>query len=549
MAAAAQTKKKARARRRRPGRPPADEANHRERLLDAALACFTTDGVAATSQRSIAVKAGVNAGDGALLLRQQGQAARRVHRGAHHAGDRRRCASFLRAAGEDPHALVAAFVRGIHGVVERYPWSPALWVREVIGERGALREVLCSTSRASAAALLAQTLAGAAEGRRREPRTSTRGSSSSRCRSHAVPARRASRSGGDMFDARRRRRRRAADDTRWRCSIKGSEALMRVESSLAACALRRRARRTSAAAHKKEPTVGRHARVGPRRRDRGARRARAALGRRRGRPRRNRRGGARAGSAPAGRADRGRARRLDAGRREAAELTHGARIETIDTARANLASAHAVETDARGRLHARRRAARSATSSRAAAVDTGARDAQPAPSRRRKAQEAQLLELTHGTRPEQIEQAAAAVDGREGARSISSSSRARGSPCARRARVASTRCRSVPGDQPSVGAELVSMLVGDAPYARVFVPAPQRAATEARRRVRGEARGRGRTFTAVVRSIRSEPSFTPYYALAGDDASRLVYRAELVLRGDGAADLPAGLPCRRFKAP
>src|SRR5258705_2028296 len=44
---------------RRPGRPRADEANQRERLLDAAIACFTTDGVAATSQRSIAVKAGV----------------------------------------------------------------------------------------------------------------------------------------------------------------------------------------------------------------------------------------------------------------------------------------------------------------------------------------------------------------------------------------------------------------------------------------------------------------------------------------------------------
>ena len=47
-------------------------------------------------------------------------------------------------------------------------------------------------------------------------------------------------------------------------------------------------------------------------------------------------------------------------------------------------------------------------------------------------------------------------------------------------------------------------------------------------------------FTATLRSVRSEPSFTPYYALAGDDASRLVYRAELVL--EGGADLPAGLP-------
>ena len=47
-------------------------------------------------------------------------------------------------------------------------------------------------------------------------------------------------------------------------------------------------------------------------------------------------------------------------------------------------------------------------------------------------------------------------------------------------------------------------------------------------------------FTATLRSIRSEPSFTPYYALAGDDASRLVYRAELC--STGGAELPAGLP-------
>src|SRR5262247_3864405 len=44
---------------RRPGRPRADEANQRERLLDAAVACFAADGIAATSLRSIAIKAGV----------------------------------------------------------------------------------------------------------------------------------------------------------------------------------------------------------------------------------------------------------------------------------------------------------------------------------------------------------------------------------------------------------------------------------------------------------------------------------------------------------
>jgi HlyD family secretion protein len=96
------------------------------------------------------------------------------------------------------------------------------------------------------------------------------------------------------------------------------------------------------------------------------------------------------------------------------------------------------------------------------------------------------------------------------------------------------------GDQPPVGAELVSLLVGDAPYARVFVPAPRRAELAIGAKFEVRVEGVATPFTETLRSIRSEPSFTPYYALAGDDATRLVYPAELLL--DGGADLPAGLP-------
>ena len=41
--------------------------------------------------------------------------------------------------------------------------------------------------------------------------------------------------------------------------------------------------------------------------------------------------------------------------------------------------------------------------------------------------------------------------------------------------------------------------------------------------------------------IRSEPSFTPYFALTGQDAARLSYLAEISL-GKEAADLPVGAP-------
>jgi HlyD family secretion protein len=98
------------------------------------------------------------------------------------------------------------------------------------------------------------------------------------------------------------------------------------------------------------------------------------------------------------------------------------------------------------------------------------------------------------------------------------------------------------GDQPPPGAALVSMLVGDAPYARVYVPEPWRASLKVGQIMQVKVDGIEKPFDAMLRSIRSEPGFTPYYALSGEDASRLSYRAELVLEGD-VAQLPPGLPC------
>jgi HlyD family secretion protein len=220
-----------------------------------------------------------------------------------------------------------------------------------------------------------------------------------------------------------------------------------------------------------------------------------------------------------------------------AELTRGARIETIDAARANLARARAAQTDAEteyarvAELRKRELVAQSAVDQALAARNQRRAETQAA--------EAQLRELTQGTRPEQIEQAAAAVAAARASLDTLKLTRERLTVRAPRAgRVDALPFRA--GDQPPVGAELVSMLVGDAPYARVFVPAPQRAELRVGARFEVQVEGITAPFSATLRSIRSEPSFTPYYALAGNDASRLVYRAELLL--EGGAELPAGLP-------
>ncbi len=229
-----------------------------------------------------------------------------------------------------------------------------------------------------------------------------------------------------------------------------------------------------------------------------------------------------------------------------AELAHGARIETIEAARANLASAHAAETDAEAEY------TRVAQMRKRELVAQAQLDQALAARNQRRAAtqalEAQLRELTHGTRPEQIEQAAAAVDAARATLNGLMLTRERLTVRAPRAgRVDALPFRA--GDQPPLGAEVVSMLVGDAPYARVFVPAPHRVELKAGDRFEVRVQGVAEPFTAQLRSIRSEPSFTPYYALAGDDASRLVYRAELALEGTAAADLPAGLPASATRAP
>jgi HlyD family secretion protein len=99
------------------------------------------------------------------------------------------------------------------------------------------------------------------------------------------------------------------------------------------------------------------------------------------------------------------------------------------------------------------------------------------------------------------------------------------------------------GDQAPVGAPLAILLVGDAAYARIYVPEPLRARVDVGSRVRVFVEGRQAPVAGTVRMIRSEPSFTPYYALIGDDAARLSYLAEVTLDKD-AAKLPAGLPVR-----
>lgn len=220
------------------------------------------------------------------------------------------------------------------------------------------------------------------------------------------------------------------------------------------------------------------------------------------------------------------------------KLRLGARSEDIAQARAQVAGAQSVATNARQAL-ARTRAEFARQVVPRASLDAAIAQSGSADASVQTAQQA-LAVLLHGSRPEDIAQAQAAV----------AAAQANVDSVAvdlQRVRVSAPRAGridSIPykqGDQPPVGAPLAIELVGDSPYARVYVPEPLRAGVQIGDAARVVVDGRGGTFAGRVRAIRSEPSFTPYYALSGEDAPRLSYLAEIQL-GKDAASLPVGVP-------
>ncbi|MCC7248482.1 MAG: HlyD family efflux transporter periplasmic adaptor subunit [Lysobacter sp.] len=222
-----------------------------------------------------------------------------------------------------------------------------------------------------------------------------------------------------------------------------------------------------------------------------------------------------------------------------AELEAGTRAEQIAQADAQVAAADAQARDAQA-YEARLRPLGARKLVAAADVDRAVAAARSAEARLRQAREA-LNEARRGARSERVAQARSAVRAAEAQADAQTATLRKLEIVAPRA----GRIDSLPyrlGDQAPIGAPLALMLVGDAPYARVYVPEPLRANVTPGTAARVRVDGRETVYRGRVRSIRSDPSFTPYYALAGKDAARLSYVAEIVL--DDAGDLPAGLPVR-----
>ena len=222
-----------------------------------------------------------------------------------------------------------------------------------------------------------------------------------------------------------------------------------------------------------------------------------------------------------------------------AELRAGPRQEQIAQARASVAAVQAQAVDARA-AYARLRTLGQRQLVAAAEVDraraaTGNADGQL------RAAQAALDELLHGTRSERIQQGEAAAAAAQAQAAVQAATLGKLDITAPR----DGRVDSLPyklGDQAPVGSPLAILLVGNVPYARVYVPEPLRVHVKPGQAAQVFVDGHAGALPGHVRMVRSDPIFTPYYALSGDDAARLSYLAEVVL--DTPADLPAGIPVR-----
>ena len=221
------------------------------------------------------------------------------------------------------------------------------------------------------------------------------------------------------------------------------------------------------------------------------------------------------------------------------ELTHGAREGEIAQARAQVAAATAQrDQSAKEYLRLADLVARGLVAQAQVDQQLQLRDSSAAALR---SAQAGLDLLLQGTRSEQLEQARAAL------RSADSLLLQQDVLLGRLKLVAPVDgvIEALPyrlGERPVAGAPVVIMLAGGMPYARVYIPEPQRAALRAGQTLQVHVDGVVQPLTGTLRYIAAEASFTPYFALTQRDRSRLAFLAEIDLPEPAARELPAGVP-------
>lgn len=229
----------------------------------------------------------------------------------------------------------------------------------------------------------------------------------------------------------------------------------------------------------------------------------------------------------------------DGAEQRLAELIRGPRSEQIDKARAELEALENTLEIARLE-HKRVRALVEANVSTEADLDRADSVVKVSMSNARAA-EARLAEFLDGTTAEELGQARASV-------AEAAAAHGRLQLLADRLVIHSPRAGRIDampyklGERPPVGATVVVMMAEAAPYARVYVPEPLRAAIGPGLSSTVVVDGVDGSFAGSVRWVSADATFTPYFSLTQRDRSRLSYVAEITLTEPAARELPTGVP-------
>jgi HlyD family secretion protein len=220
-----------------------------------------------------------------------------------------------------------------------------------------------------------------------------------------------------------------------------------------------------------------------------------------------------------------------------AEVERGTRNERITQSRAQLAGAEAAFDEAATKFERTKALATQNLVSREA-LDSARADRDRAAAERNRLK-AQLAELEHGATSEELQQARAAFVQAQAAERAANITLERLTVRA----PSPGRIDALPfdiGERPVAGAVVAVLLTGAQPYARVYVPEPVRARVSPGTAAQVYVDGIEKPFTARVRSVSSDPVFTPFFSLTEHDRQHLSYLAEVVI--EGAQNLAAGVP-------
>ncbi|WP_153771137.1 HlyD family efflux transporter periplasmic adaptor subunit [Labrenzia sp. CE80] len=221
-------------------------------------------------------------------------------------------------------------------------------------------------------------------------------------------------------------------------------------------------------------------------------------------------------------------------------LRNGAREEELAAARADAAGARAALIETIQTFERAKDLSERGTASKASY--DAARASRDAAEASLKSAEEQLRQLVNGARPEDLK--AAEADLAAATANLASMEAVLSDLTIIASRTG--RLDSLPwnlGERVTVGSPVAVMLADGSPFARVYIPEPYRVKISKGDTLTVRVDGLEDTFEGIVRSISSDPAYTPYYALNQEERARLMYLAEVQLP-DSASGLPSGIPAQ-----